>query len=49
MEPATAPASLDENLQKLFAGANPMPDLRHGGPALIDALIAALAMEKVPA
>ena len=32
-----------------FAGANPMPDLRHGGPALIDALIAALAMEKVPA
>lgn len=33
-----------------FVGANPMPDLRWGGPALIDALVAALAMqEQVPA
>jgi hypothetical protein len=32
-----------------FAGANPMPDLRHGGPALIDALVGALGMEAVPA
>ena len=33
-----------------FVGANPMPDLRWGGPALIDALVEALAMrEQVPA
>lgn len=33
-----------------FVGANPMPDLRWGGPALIDALIDALAMrETAPA
>ncbi|MEJ0076941.1 MAG: hypothetical protein WDO17_16150 [Alphaproteobacteria bacterium] len=33
-----------------FAGANPMPDLRWGGRALIDALVAALAMqERTPA
>jgi hypothetical protein len=33
-----------------FVGANPMPDLRWGGPALIDALVDALAMrEAVPA
>jgi hypothetical protein len=29
-----------------FAGANPMPDLRWGGPALIDALATALAMQE---
>lgn len=33
-----------------FAGANPMPDLRWGGPTLIDALVVTLAMqERVPA
>lgn len=32
-----------------FAGANPMPDLRYGGHALIEALIEALAIERVPA
>jgi hypothetical protein len=33
-----------------FVGANPMPDLRWGGPALIDALVDALAMRQaVPA
>lgn len=33
-----------------FVGANPMPDLRWGGPGLIDALIEALAMrEAMPA
>jgi hypothetical protein len=32
-----------------FAGANPMPDLRYGGHALIEALIQRLAMERVPA
>jgi hypothetical protein len=33
-----------------FVGANPMPDLRWGGPALIDAIVEALAMrERVPA
>jgi hypothetical protein len=32
-----------------FVGANPMPDLRLGGPALIAALLPALAMQGVPA
>jgi hypothetical protein len=33
-----------------FVGANPMPDLRWGGPALINALMDALAMRQgVPA
>ena len=37
-------------LHRPFVGANPMPDLRWGGPALIDAVVEALAMrEQVPA
>lgn len=32
-----------------FAGANPMPDLRWGGPALIEALCGLLAMQQVAA
>jgi hypothetical protein len=32
-----------------FVGANPMPDLRWGGPGLIDALVHALATQRGPA